>query len=106
VSLMNFVTAQCIDKLAHLAAAAEVEEVILVDDDEEDDNHSIGNKEADDANNLNEPNANGLNEPNAPNEPNNPKEHQNLPNYYMHSTVSITNQELELPNSLAVILRS
>jgi hypothetical protein len=44
VSLMNLVTAQCLAKLADLAAAAEVEEVILVDDDEEDGNHSIGTR--------------------------------------------------------------
>jgi hypothetical protein len=107
VSLMNFVTSQCIAKLAHLAAAAEVEEeVILVDDDKEDGNHSIGNKEADDANDLNEPNVNNPNEQNAPNEPNNPNEHQNVPYHYMHSSVSIANQELELPNSHAVISRS
>jgi hypothetical protein len=106
VSLMIFFTAQCIAKLAHLAAAAEVEEVILVDDDKEDGNHSIGNKEADDANDLNEPKANDLNEPNAPNEPNNPNGHQNVPHRYMHSFVSIANQELELSNSHAFISRS
>jgi hypothetical protein len=80
---MNFVTVQCIAKLAHcLAAAAKVEDVILVDDDEEDGNHSIGNKKADDANNLNEPNRNDLNEPNVPIEPNNPNEHHNVPYPY------------------------
>jgi hypothetical protein len=79
------------------------EEVILVNDDKEDGNHSIGNKEADDANDLNEPNAYDPNEPNAPNEPNNPNEHHNVPYRYMHSSVSIANQELELPNSHAVI---
>jgi hypothetical protein len=58
VSLMNFATAQCTTKLAHLASA-KVEEVILVDDDEEDGNHSIrneaasiGNEEADNVTDL------------------------------------------------------
>jgi len=62
-------------------AAAEVEEVILVDDDEEE-----------------------LNEPNNPNE--NENENQNERYRYMNSSVTIANQELELPNSHAVISRS
>jgi hypothetical protein len=82
-----------------------VEEVILGDDEEEDGNHSIRNKEADGADNLNEQNVNSLNEPNGPNEPNNPNEHQNVPYRYVHSSVFMANQELELPNSHAVILR-
>jgi hypothetical protein len=59
------------------------------------------NEDFDDAN---EPNK--LKELNAPNEPNHPNVHHNVPYRYMNSSVSIANQELELPNSLAVISRS
>jgi hypothetical protein len=88
---------QCIAKLACLAAAEE-EEVISLNDDKEDNDNNIRNE---DCENADEPN-----EMNEINEANNPNKDQNEPYHYMHSSVSIANQELELPNSHTVISRS
>jgi hypothetical protein len=93
VSLMNFATAQCMAKLARLAvaeqeqAAAAEQEVISVDD---------------------EPNEhdNQPNEPNEPTEPNDPIETIDLMYRYKNSSVSIATQDIELPNSHAVVSRS
>jgi hypothetical protein len=110
VSLMNFVTARCIAKLARLAAAEE-EEVISLDDGKEDNDNNIRHEDCENTDVPNEPNemieTNETNETNEMNEANNTNEGQNEEQYrYMNSSVSIANQELELPNSHTVISRS
>ena len=119
VGLINHVTARCIAKLQCLAATEEEEEHI---------NHDEPNDPIDEYDKPNEPNEPigtnmNVDEPNEPNmddnEPNEPNEANNQANneannqannqprqFYMNSTVHIANQELELPNSHAVISRS
>jgi hypothetical protein len=103
VSQMNFVTARCIAKLACLAAAEE-EEVISLDDGKEDNDNNIRNEDCEKADELNK--RKEMNETNEMNEANNPNEDQNEQYCYMNSSVSIANQELQLPNSHMVISRS
>ena len=111
VGLMNHVTAECVAKLSRLA---------------EEEAESMNTEvpiERDELNNQNEPTdqngahddaveatTNKPNDPNDPNETNEQVEHNEANNqprrFYMNSTVSILNQEFDLPNSHAVISRS
>jgi hypothetical protein len=92
LSLMDFSMAQCIAKLACLAAAEEEENCM---------NATENNVHNEDHENDDEPNV-----PNEPNELNEPNETNNQTYRYMNSSINIANQELQLPNSHVVVSRS
>jgi hypothetical protein len=92
VSPMDFVTAQCIAKLACVAAAEEEDNCM---------NATENNVHNGDRENADEPNV-----PNEPNELNEPNETNNHTYCYMNSSINIAKQALELPNSHAVVSRS